>query len=435
MSDLARLQEERDKIVAEGMAASEAVDKDPEVKENRQALRAAATKLQEIDAEIAEAKADEEAAGLLRAAAPAPEAEKPKVMYGTPEQPTKEKQPENLSLGEMFVRSAQYEAFLARFPGQSKVPDNVRSEAMESPVSFRTLMGLRTPTDIARMRTLITSADTSAGDLVRPDWRGLIEPGFWKAAQVVNLVTTIPTSSDSIQYVKEVSHVEAAAAVAEASALTGTTGTKPEGGFVFDIVTDTVKTIAVWVPATKRILSDASGLAAYINQYLENDVRRELEDQILNGDGTGENFTGILNAGIGTEAAGSGPFYALRAAKTDVQVNGHTTPNAIVMNPNDLEAIDLAVINTEVNHFVGPGPYATLPRTIWGMRVVESEFIAENTALVGDFSYAVLYDREQTTISVGTVNDDFIRNIVRVLAELRAGFGVVRPAAFEAVTV
>jgi hypothetical protein len=31
---------------------------------------------------------------------------------------------------------------------------------------------------------------------------------------------------------------------------------------------------------------------------------------------------------------------------------------------------------------------------------------------------------------VGTAGDDFIRNIVWVLAEMRAGFGVLRPRAF-----
>jgi HK97 family phage major capsid protein len=50
--------------------------------------------------------------------------------------------------------------------------------------------------------------------------------------------------------------------------------------------------------------------------------------------------------------------------------------------------------------------------------------------MVGDFRRAVLFDRESTTISVGTAGDDFIRNIVRVLAEMRAGFGVLRPSAF-----
>ena len=33
-------------------------------------------------------------------------------------------------------------------------------------------------------------------------------------------------------------------------------------------------------------------------------------------------------------------------------------------------------------------------------------------------------------MAVGTADQDFIRNIVRVLAELGAGFSVIRPASF-----
>ena len=105
----------------------------------------------------------------------------------------------------------------------------------------------------------------------------------------------VPVSTDSVDYVRETGRTAAAAAVAEASAVTGSSGTKPEGGFVFDIVTDTIKTFAVYVPATKRILEDAVGLQAYINAYLTYDLARELEDQMLSGSGAGEDFTGILH--------------------------------------------------------------------------------------------------------------------------------------------
>jgi HK97 family phage major capsid protein len=62
--------------------------------------------------------------------------------------------------------------------------------------------------------------------------------------------------------------------------------------------------------------------------------------------------------------------------------------------------------------------------------VIESEAATGGIALVGDFRKAVLWDREDVSITVGTADQDFIRNIVRVLAELRAGFSVIRPAAF-----
>jgi HK97 family phage major capsid protein len=54
--------------------------------------------------------------------------------------------------------------------------------------------------------------------------------------------------------------------------------------------------------------------------------------------------------------------------------------------------------------------------------------IVSGTGLVGDFTKAMLFDRQ--SVSVGTINDMFVRNQVAVLAELRATFAVVRPTAF-----
>jgi HK97 family phage major capsid protein len=78
-------------------------------------------------------------------------------------------------------------------------------------------------------------------------------------------------------------------------------------------------------------------------------------------------------------------------------------------------------------------PFANAQRVLFGVPLVISEACPQGFALVGDFRKAVLFDRQETTIAVGTVSDDFIRNIVRVLGEARAAFGVLRPAAFTEV--
>lgn len=300
-------------------------------------------------------------------------------------------------------------------------------------------MGLRSAT--IKARTLITSADTSAGDLTYPLHRGLIESGLTRPLTLRDLVTVIPVSTDAVEYVKEVSRVQAADPVAEATALTGTSGTKPEGGLVFDVVQDVIRTFAIWVPATKRILQDATGLQSYIDAYLAYDLGRELEDQILAGSGTGENFRGVLNTvGIQTQTvqANENNFDSLRRAKAKIQLVARTSPTAIVMHPNDAAELDISKSGAAATPYGywGQGPYgAPGPVRLWGMPVIESDVITENTALVGDFARAILYDRESTTISVGTAGDDFIRNIVRVLGEVRAGFGVIRPSAFCTVTL
>jgi HK97 family phage major capsid protein len=353
--------------------------------------------------------------------------------------------------GELFVRSEAYEAWMKKFPTGPPESGFYQSEAVE----FRgmsAMLGLVQATDRlraggtltpAKFRALVTAADASAGQLIRPDYRGLLEPGLVRPLTIRDLVTVIPTTTDAIEYVKEASRITNAAPVAEAVQLAHTgdeIATKPEGGLTFSLVSDVVRTLAEWVPATRRVLSDAPQLRAYIDSYLTDDLAIELEDQMIAGNGSGQNFRGILNT-VGIQTAGppagtTNALDVLRTARRLVVVNARTFPTAVLVNPVDSEAIDILKFGGATpTAYVGNGPYTQggqFNPTVWGMNIVESEAVPAGTALVGDFRRAVLFDRENTTITVGTAGDDFIRNIVRILAEMRAGFGVIRPSAFVA---
>jgi HK97 family phage major capsid protein len=95
-------------------------------------------------------------------------------------------------------------------------------------------------------------------------------------------------------------------------------------GITFQKITKSIRTIAVWVPATTRVIADAPQLRAYIAEYLDADIQTELEDQIVAGDGLGENFTGLMNvAGTQTLAPPTAPASILdniRKAITLVRV-------------------------------------------------------------------------------------------------------------------
>jgi HK97 family phage major capsid protein len=442
---LTDLEGARSRVVDHGHGVAEAVGDDGMPSEEQaKILRASTEAMKVLDERIAVVKNDQDALAAIREAHTAEEAARaarleqarsPKYDPNTQQQQQPMRTP-----GELWVEGDPYKNWIARFPqGGPAQQATAFSDALLVP-GFRSVIGLRTATEkLMAMRALVTAADTSAGDLVRADWRGLLEPGLTRPLTVRQLVTVIPTASDAVEYALETARTSGAAPVAEATAVTGTTGLKPEGGLEFDMRTTTVKTIAEWVAATKRILSDANGLREYINAYLLYDVALELEDQMISGSGAGENFTGILNtAGIQTTAVGGAPasaFDAIRQAIRLIVQNARTRPNAVVLHPQDSAEIDLIKINNEMAHFAGPGPFAGLQNPpIWGLQRVESEALPVGTALVGDFRRAILWDREETMISVGTAEQDFIRNIVRVLAEMRAAFTVVRPAAFCTVT-
>ncbi len=156
---------------------------------------------------------------------------------------------------------------------------------------------------------------------------------------------------------------------------------------------------------------------------------------MVNGDGTGENLEGILNvSGIQAQAWDTNLLVTTRKARTKVRTVGRAVATAYLLNPEDNERIDLMRDDSGgagTGQFLFGSPAGMQVQTLWGLPRVESEAIPAGTGLVGDFRRAVLWDREQAAISVSDSHDDFfVRNLVAILAEMRAAFGVVSAPAF-----
>ncbi len=281
-------------------------------------------------------------------------------------------------------------------------------------------------------KALITGlSSTSAGAFIQAEQYAYQPTGANQRPLVIrDLVTNGNTTSDAIEYPIEGTWTNNAAVVAEATATSGASGAKPESDFNFTSGSTTVKTIAHWVAVTRQALADVGMLRMYIDNFLRYGLDEELEDQILNGSGSGNNFTGITNtSGTQTQAYTSDLLTTLRQARTKVSVIGKAMPTAYVMHPYDWEDIDLLQDNEGRYYYGGPSVLGT-PR-LWGLPVVESQAMTEGTAVVADWRRAVLLDREQTQILVSDSHSDFfIRNMLALLAEMRAAFFVARPAAF-----
>jgi HK97 family phage major capsid protein len=177
-------------------------------------------------------------------------------------------------------------------------------------------------------------------------------------------------------------------------------------------------------------LSDAAQLRGIIDDELRADLDEELEDQILNGDGTGENFTGLLNTpGILEQAWQGDLLTTIRRARTALRTLGRSRATAMVVHPNDAETLDL--IRDDEGRFYFGGPIDGGVQRVWRVPVVESDLADEGTGLMGDYRKAVLWDRERANVQVSDSHSDFfIRNMVAILAECRAAFGVIRPSGF-----
>jgi HK97 family phage major capsid protein len=311
---------------------------------------------------------------------------------------------------------------------------------IESPEFKRADKNSSTPQmDRVNVKALYGSTDASGGALLQtyhePDVIGIPQ----RPQSILDMITVVQTTADAVEYAVLASRTNNAAPVAEFTA--GNFGLKPESDMTWTLATVLVRTIATWVAASRRILADVPGLRTIVDVDLTTMLRIVLENEIISGAGTGEHFLGILNTtGILTRPQGAGGTRGLagdtvadtlRRAITDVLLQFYT-PNAIVLNPTDAEAIELSKDTT--NQYIETFDPAT--GRLWRIAVAQTAALTAKTAIVGDLAMGCrLWDREQTEIRVGEPNDFFLRNAVAVLAELRAAFAVIRPAAIEKVTL
>ena len=332
------------------------------------------------------------------------------------------------TLGDAFVRSKAWQDWLKQVAPGGHIADS-RKGISSPPLEFKRFGLFR--------KDLITgAADTSAGAFLMAEDTGIYEPLGRYPLTLRDLISTRTTTSDAVEFVRQTTQVHQAAPTAEANVTdyTGATGQvsgeKPEGSTTLERVTENVKTIAVWIPATKRALSDVGQLRGLIDQELREDLGEELEDQLLNGDGIGENFTGLANtANVLVQAWDTDLITTARKAITNLLVNGKQVPTAWLLNPQDWETIDL-LQDLQGRYYWG-GPQTPGQRTMWGVPVVQNFFVPQGTGYLGNWRKMVLWDREQATISVSDSHADFfIRNMVAILAELRAAMGVIRPTGF-----
>lgn len=323
-----------------------------------------------------------------------------------------------ISLGEEFVGSALWQDYIARIAPNGQVSATIH---VDSPglLLNRSILNLITGTD-----------DDSAGAFVVPDQSGIYETLGRRPLTLRDIISVRTTASDLIEYVRMTSRTNNAAPVAEATSEAGSSGYKPMSDMEFDRLTAAVKTIANWVPATKRSLSDAGQMRGIINQELLQNLEEELEDQILNGSGVGENMEGLDTvSGTQDQAWSTNILTTTRKARTLTRTVGRVVPTAYLLNPTDWETIDLLQDNEARYYFGGPSVLGN-PR-LWGLPVVESEAQTVGFGWVGDFRKIVLWDREQATIQVSDSHQDFfVRNLVAILAEMRAALGITRPSAF-----
>jgi HK97 family phage major capsid protein len=308
------------------------------------------------------------------------------------------------SLGEQFVESEGFKAFQAGgFSRGDKADLRVK----------------------ATLTTATTNAAGSVGGGVQAARLDGIQALPQRRLTIRDLITPGRMDGNTLEYVQEKVFTNNAAPVAEGA-------TKPESDLQFEVKTTSAKVVAHWTKASRQALDDVSQLRSIIDQRLLFGLAYKEEVQLLNGDGTGQNLSGLIvnstafaaPTGLAaTQSIDTMRLAMLQAALSEYPATAH------VMNPIDWTRIEIQK-DGDGRYIIG-NPQGTIAPTLWSLPVVATQAIAQDKFLTGAFQLgAQLFDRWDARVEVGYVNDDFIKNLVTILAEERLALAVYRPQAF-----
>lgn len=306
------------------------------------------------------------------------------------------------SYGEQFVKNAEYASF------QKK--------------TSRGSMGLE-------LKNTVTNTIANTFSERRP---ALVE-GAFRVFTIEDLLTSIPTSSNAIDWVRENVFTNNAAEATEGaqlaqSSITFTPGTMP------------VQNVGHFIKITRQLAMDNAALAAYINRRMVYGVNLRVENQIVAGNGATPNLNGLTNSGNFTAhgysaaaltALGLSPtnrFDLIGKMMGDCALADYPA-DVVILNTGDWWTMRLAK-DSQGRYILGDPGSAVAP-SLFGRPVVASNAMTADSVWVGSLSQAATkHDREGITVDLSDSDENnFQLGLVSIRAMRRLALTVEKPAA------
>lgn len=272
-------------------------------------------------------------------------------------------------------------------------------------------------------------------EVIGPDPRlGLL--GLVEAEEI------LPGNGNMFSYLQEATHVSGAAVVPDGVE-------KPESEYALKELTDRIKYVAtISKPFPARYLEDyeVAGFRRWLQTTMARDIYRAVNAELLTGDGTDIHLQGLLaTTGVQQQAWATDLPTTLRKSLTRLS-NIDEIPSAFLMNPTDIEAVDLYKDTT--------GRWVSLKGQMGNLPIVPAPGLPVGTAILGNWALAktVMFKGDSVRMAVTdsvpftTGNDvngnpiiqgnDHSRNQIRIRSEVRiGGLATSRPSGFVVIDV
>ena len=194
---------------------------------------------------------------------------------------------------------------------------------------------------------------------------------------------------------------------------------------------DKIGKVASFFGISEDMMDDLSWVIGEINDAAQYDLKLQEETQLLSGNGSENNLTGLFNREIQTMNKDE-LSDADRLSKAALQITTTTNfqADAYVMNPLDFWKLTIA---KDAN-----GNYLNLTdgAKLWNIPTVATAAITEGTALVGAFKSAKVLRKGGLVVKMtDSDTDDFLHFKQKCRVSERLGLQVKYPKAFVKVTL
>lgn len=234
---------------------------------------------------------------------------------------------------------------------------------------------------------------------------------------LLDLLPSRPTDRDAVEHVRLIPTGDA-----NAQELEGDEKAEIELDSV--LIKAEISTVAAHATLSRQVLTDHVGLGEAVDGLLSGKVRSKLESLMVNGSGSSGEFEGLVACGTPfTPTSWGGLVDCIGEALVDMRDEGFE-PGLIVVNPGDWFAQVQIPRDLEGRYLFG-SPLSPAQGSLWQVPVAQTPSLAAGQFIVLDLAYVTILDRQQLQVLLSEHHkDNFTRNLITMLAELRVGLEV-----------
>jgi len=235
-----------------------------------------------------------------------------------------------------------------------------------------------------------------------------------RPVHIRQLIPQGSTSSDVIRFVKESGYSNGSATAAEGSTLS-------QSDFDMTASDSNVRKIGTYFRISEEMLADTPQLTSYISARAPEKLLNVEDNQILSGNGTAPNLSGIITDAADFDVSSGGAFYQSVEAANEFDVLvaslnqlalSNYQASYILLHPTDFHKILL--LKDSQNNYLKDQVYSGLQPNFMGVPVIINNAISAGSFLCGNFNVGTqLWIRDNVNVEFfredGTnVRDGFV---------------------------